>query len=115
LAAVAPLGEHLGGVDLTRPWQRREDLPVRVLPEVGGGRAGQVLDRGVQRPQDGHEGEHGIVQRLGDGLAGRPGRGRAEAFQELGGGPPAALAVPCLTRKAAIRFSPRWRANAGVG
>src|ERR1051326_1181313 len=27
LAAVAPLGEHLGGVDLTRPWQRREDLP----------------------------------------------------------------------------------------
>src|SRR5215813_3629811 len=30
LAAVAPLGEHLGGVDLTRPWQRREDLPVPV-------------------------------------------------------------------------------------
>ena len=31
LATVAPLGEHLGGVDLTRPWQRREDRPVRVL------------------------------------------------------------------------------------
>src|ERR1017187_9129897 len=38
LAAVAPLGEHLGGVDLTRPWQRREDLAVRMLPEPGGGR-----------------------------------------------------------------------------
>jgi hypothetical protein len=32
LPAVAPLGEHLGGVDLTRPWQRREDLPVRGSP-----------------------------------------------------------------------------------
>src|SRR5437588_12285901 len=31
LPAVAPLGEHLGGVDLTRPWQRREDLAVRML------------------------------------------------------------------------------------
>ena len=41
--AVAPLGEHLGGVDLTRPWQRREDLPVRVLPEVGGHRAVEAL------------------------------------------------------------------------
>src|SRR6476469_3624143 len=35
-AGIAPLGEHLGGVDLTRPWQRREDRGVRVLPEVGG-------------------------------------------------------------------------------
>ncbi len=47
LAAVAPLGEHLGGVDLTRPWQRREDLPVRVLPEPGGDGLVEVLDRGV--------------------------------------------------------------------
>ena len=48
LAAVAPLGEYLGGVDLTRPWQRREDRAVRVLPEVGGDRAVEALDRGVQ-------------------------------------------------------------------
>src|SRR5918992_2070591 len=40
LAAVAPLGEYLGGVDLTRPWQRREDLAVGVLVESGGGRGG---------------------------------------------------------------------------
>src|SRR5215207_2687756 len=30
-AAVAPLGEHLGGVDLTRAWQRREGFGVRLL------------------------------------------------------------------------------------
>src|SRR5664279_3933913 len=29
-AGIAPLGEHLGGVDLTRAWQRREDRGVRV-------------------------------------------------------------------------------------
>src|SRR5215469_2555693 len=66
LAAVAPLGEHLGGVDLTRPWQRREDLPVRVLPEVGGARAVQVLERGVQRRQDGDEGQDSVAQCLGE-------------------------------------------------
>ena len=43
LAAVAPLGEYLGGVDLTRPWQRREDLAVRVLPECGDRRCGRGL------------------------------------------------------------------------
>src|SRR6185369_7188098 len=32
LPAVAPLGEHLGSVDLTGPWQRCEDLTVRMLP-----------------------------------------------------------------------------------
>src|SRR3974377_732832 len=48
-AAVAPLGEHLGGVDLTRPWQRREDRPARVLAEPGGGRAGQALYSGAER------------------------------------------------------------------
>jgi len=31
LAAVAPLGEHLGSIDLTRPWQRREDGAVGML------------------------------------------------------------------------------------
>src|SRR5580693_5514736 len=53
LAAVAPLGEHLGGVDLTRPWQRREDLAVRMLPEAGGGGAVEVLDCGVMGPEHG--------------------------------------------------------------
>ena len=32
LAAVAPLGEYLGGVDLTRPWQRREGFPSGCSP-----------------------------------------------------------------------------------
>src|SRR5580658_10443767 len=51
-AAVAPLGEHLGGVDLTRPWQRREDLPVRVLPEAGADRLVEVLDADVECLQE---------------------------------------------------------------
>src|SRR6266508_4287748 len=51
-AAVAPLGEHLGGVGPTRPWQRREDLGVRVLTQVGGHATVEVLDRGVEGAQD---------------------------------------------------------------
>ena len=35
LPGIAPLGEHPGSVDLTRPGQRREDRAVRVLHEVG--------------------------------------------------------------------------------
>src|SRR6266550_6240097 len=42
-AAVTPLGEHLGGVDLTRPWQRREDRPVRVFAEPGGHRPAEIF------------------------------------------------------------------------
>src|SRR5207237_1190636 len=68
LAAVAPLGEHLGGVDLTRPWQRREDRAVRVLPEVGGDGAVEVLDRRVQRGEHADGGEHGVAERLGERL-----------------------------------------------
>ena len=47
-AEIAPLGEHLDGVDLTRPWQRREDRPVRVLPESGDYREVQGLAGAVQ-------------------------------------------------------------------
>ena len=36
LPAVAPLGEDLGGIDLARPRQRREDRPVRVPAELSG-------------------------------------------------------------------------------
>ena len=50
--AVAPLGEHLGGVDPTRAWQRREDRPVRVLTQVGDDGPVQVLDGAVERTQD---------------------------------------------------------------
>ena len=42
---IAPLGEHLGSVDLTRPRQRREDRAVRVLPEVGGSGPVEALHR----------------------------------------------------------------------
>jgi hypothetical protein len=49
-------------------------FPSGVLAEVGGSRAVQVLDRGVQRPQDGHEGQDRVAQRLGEDLAGCPGR-----------------------------------------
>src|ERR1019366_8067316 len=48
LPGIAPLGEHPGSVDLTRPGQRREDRAVRVLHEVGGDGAVEVLHRGVQ-------------------------------------------------------------------
>ena len=93
LAAVAPLGEHLGGVDLTRPWQRREDLPVRVLPEVGGHRAVEALDRGVQGREDADGGEHGVAERLGERFAAGARRGGAQAREQLGGGPAAGVAV----------------------
>jgi hypothetical protein len=73
-AGIAPLGEHLGGVDLTRPWQRREDRAVRVFSEVGGGGAVEVLHRGVQGREDADCGEHGVAESLGEGLAGCPGR-----------------------------------------
>ena len=36
LPAIAPLGEHLGGVDPTGPWQGSEDLGVRMLAQSGG-------------------------------------------------------------------------------
>src|SRR6516165_8789965 len=43
-SAVAPLGEHLGCVDTTGPWQAGEDLAVRVLTEAGGHGSVEVLD-----------------------------------------------------------------------
>src|SRR5512135_3938803 len=61
LPGIAPLGEHLGGVDPTRPWQRREDLGVRVLPEVGGHGAVEVLDRGAERLEYADLGQHGVA------------------------------------------------------
>src|SRR5579863_10739726 len=93
LAAVAPLGEHLGGVDLTRPWQRREDLPVRVLPEVGGYRAVQALDRGVQGGEHAYGGEHDVAERLGECFAAGARGGGAQAGEQLGGGAAAGVAV----------------------
>ena len=93
LAAVAPLGEHLGGVDLTRPWQRREDRPVRVLPEVGGDGAVEVLDRRVQGCEHADGGEHGVAERLAEGLASGAGRGVAQACQEGRGAAAAGVAV----------------------
>jgi hypothetical protein len=58
---VAPLGEHLGGVDLTRPWQRREDLGVRVLPEAGDDGSVEGLACAVERLDDADEGQHDVA------------------------------------------------------
>src|SRR5256885_9508837 len=56
---------------------------VRVLSEVGGGRAVQVLDRAVECPQHGHQGPDGVAQCLGQGRAGRSGRRSEEHTSEL--------------------------------
>src|SRR6266498_1551656 len=92
-AAVAPLGEHLGGVGPTRPWQRREDLGVRVLTQVGGHATVEVLDRGVEGAQDPDHGHDGVAAGLGFGAAAQAGRGLAQAGHQLGGRPAAAVAV----------------------
>ena len=85
LAAVAPLGEHLGGVDLTRPWQRREDLPVRVLPEPGGDGFVEVLDRGVDRFHHLDQSQDGVVECDGEVGVGDAGRRRSQPGEQLGG------------------------------
>ena len=93
LPGIAPLGEHLGGVDLTRPWQRREDRAVRVFSEVGGDGAVEGLHRGVQGRQDGDRGEHGVAQCLGERLIGGASRPGAHPGEQLGGGAAAGVAV----------------------
>ena len=94
-AGVAPLGEHLGGVDPTRPWQRREDLrrpgaprggrctdrsrSLRAAPSVRAGRRpGRARRRGRRRSRV-------AVQGAG-GCGAQPG-------QQLGGGAAAGVAV----------------------
>jgi hypothetical protein len=89
----APLGEHLGGVDLTRPWQRREDLRVRVLAEVGGHAAAEVFEGGVECLQDGDQRGDGVADGLAEGLLGGAGRGGAEPGEQLLAGAPAGVAV----------------------
>jgi hypothetical protein len=92
-ATIAPLGEHLGGVDLPRSWQRPEDLGVRVLVEVGGNGAVEVLDRPHQGTQGTDHGEHGISAGFGFGPSGDAGGSGSEPFDELGGGTPPGVAV----------------------
>ena len=113
-AGVAPLGEHLGGVDLTRPWQRREDRAVRVFPEVGGGRAVEVLHRGVQRGEHADRGEHGVAESFGEGFAGGAGRCVAQARQELRGGAAAAVAVLDAERRHPLLAQVRGGGRGGV-
>ncbi len=84
-ATVAPLGEHLGCVDLTGPWQGCEDLRVRVLTEVGDDRSLKILDRGVERAGHSHQGPR--AGRTGLGLDATEALRRAtQASQELGRG-----------------------------
>src|ERR1039458_3160701 len=106
LPGIAPLGEHPGSVDLTRPGQRREDRAVRVLPEVGGDGAVEVLHRGVRGYEHAGRGEHGVTQRLGERLAARARRLGAQPGGQPGGGAAARVAVldaesghPLLTRE----------------
>ena len=84
-----------------------------MLPEVGGYRAVEALDRGVQRGEHADGGEHGVAERLGERFAAGARRGGAQAGEQLGGGAAAGVAV--LDQNAAIRFSPRCAAAAGVG
>lgn len=68
---IAPLGEHLGDVDLTRPWQRRNDRDVRVLPKPGGDATVQGFVNGVQHFEHGNS--DGLAQhRVGGADRGRP-------------------------------------------
>src|SRR5262245_23017553 len=114
LAAVAPLGEHLGGADLTRPWQRREDLGVWVLTQVGGDRAVQVLDRGVQSAQHPDLCQHAVAAGLDLHGLGQAGWGGAQAGQELGGRPSAAVAMRGQERAHAGLAQPGGRCWSGV-
>src|SRR5699024_947194 len=84
---VAPLGEHLGCVDLTRPWQRREDLRVRVLSESGGDRLVQLFDGVVECGHDLHEGRDRIVYRSAQSFIGGAGWGVTQPGEELSGWP----------------------------
>ena len=112
-AGVAPLGEHLGGVDLTRPWQRREDRPVRVLPEVGGYGAVEVLAGCAESFEHGHQGQYGVADGLDECVVGGAGWGLAQPVQQFGGGAAAGVAVLDVER--GMRFSPRRSACAAVG
>jgi hypothetical protein len=93
LPAVAPLGEHLGGVDLTRLWQRREDLGVWVLPEVGDDAAAHVLQRGAQGLEHGHQRRHRVADGLAQCLVEGAGRGGAQPGQQRLAATPAGVTV----------------------
>src|SRR5258705_1881339 len=93
LPAVAPLGEHLGGVDLTRPWQRREDRLVRGLPEGGDRAAVQISHGADQGLQYSDQGEDRVADRFTDRFVEGAGGCATQPREQLFGGGPAAGAV----------------------
>ena len=84
-----------------------------MLTQVGDDRTVERLDRGVERPDNPDVAQHGIPAGLGLGAVGDALGGRAQPLDQLGGGSPAR--IPVFGQKACIRFSPRTRADAGVG
>src|SRR5581483_2774760 len=92
-SAVAPLGEHLGCVDLTRPWQRGEDLVVRVLTEVGDDGAGEGLDRGLERSDHPDIVDDGVATCVALGPGGQTGGSGSKPLEEFSGGAPTGVAV----------------------
>src|SRR5699024_10541282 len=80
-------------VDLTRPWQRREDLRVRVLSESGGDRLVQLFDGVVECGHDLHEGRDRIVYRSAQSFIGGAGWGVTQPGEELSGWPLSRVAL----------------------
>ena len=107
-AGVAPLGEHLGGVDLTRPWQRREDRARPGAPRGGRPRTGRgpcvTRAEGASAPRPGPARRRGRLRSRSRSLV--PVGAGAQPGEQLGGGAAAGVAVfdaECRSR----RFSPR--------
>ena len=91
---VAPLGEHLGGVDLPRSWQRAEDHGVRVLAQMGHDRAVELPQRVVQGLDDPDHREHHVPPGAGLRSSGQSRRCGAQSLEQLRRGTSPAVAVP---------------------
>src|SRR5881409_1913809 len=95
LAAVADLGEQLGGGDdrLGVAEERAEDRPVGVVGEQAADLAGQQPDLLDERLQQRDEAEHDLAAGLGLELASAAAGGGAQPAEQLAGALAAAVAV----------------------